>query len=365
MVVAMTMTATAEHFGYLESTEAATAALRAVAVAVVVLWVAVSIATAVINRVTEKRHGKHAEGDLGDRARAAGLWHDSGFWVNSRGMRLFWQAMKPADRPPKALVFWLLGYCDHTNFLMYDYFERLAKAGYAVHALEYEGHGRSDGLHAYIPSFPTLVEDTVSWMSEVQTRDEYAGLRNFMIGESMGGCVALDVHRRQRESGQGKPWDGAVLLAPMCAVSDKFAPHPIMVKVLRAIEPFIPTWPIVPTADVTDSSVKSKECREVVRSNPIRYSFHPRMSTAEQLYTATVELSNHIPDVRMPFLVLHGADDTTTDPQVSHKLYELAASTDKSIILYDGGWHCLLFGDDEDQCEARWNDILTWLDQRT
>lgn len=36
---------------------------------------------------------------------------------------------------------------------------RLAKAGYAVHGIDYEGHGKSSGLQGYIPSFKNLVED--------------------------------------------------------------------------------------------------------------------------------------------------------------------------------------------------------------
>ena len=42
---------------------------------------------------------------------------------------------------------------------------------------------------------------------------EYQGLPSFLLGESMGGAVALKVHLRQPQA-----WDGAVLVAPMCKV---------------------------------------------------------------------------------------------------------------------------------------------------
>ena len=35
----------------------------------------------------------------------------------------------------------------------------LAAEGYAVAAIDYEGHGLSAGLHCYIPRFDNLVED--------------------------------------------------------------------------------------------------------------------------------------------------------------------------------------------------------------
>lgn len=35
----------------------------------------------------------------------------------------------------------------------------LAKAGFAVYAIDFEGHGKSSGLQGYIPSFDALVND--------------------------------------------------------------------------------------------------------------------------------------------------------------------------------------------------------------
>lgn len=37
--------------------------------------------------------------------------------------------------------------------------KRIASHGYAVHAMDYYGHGLSEGLHGYIPSFDLLIED--------------------------------------------------------------------------------------------------------------------------------------------------------------------------------------------------------------
>jgi len=36
---------------------------------------------------------------------------------------------------------------------------RLVKAGFAVYGVDYEGHGKSDGLSAYISNFDRLVDD--------------------------------------------------------------------------------------------------------------------------------------------------------------------------------------------------------------
>lgn len=47
--------------------------------------------------------------------------------------------------------------------------------------------------------------------------DEYRDKSRFLYGESMGGAVALLLHRRDP-----KFWDGAVLVAPMCKVCTIF-----------------------------------------------------------------------------------------------------------------------------------------------
>ena len=39
------------------------------------------------------------------------------------------------------------------------------------------------------------------------------GKRRYLLGESMGGAVALLLHRKKPDY-----WDGAVLVAPMCKV---------------------------------------------------------------------------------------------------------------------------------------------------
>lgn len=42
---------------------------------------------------------------------------------------------------------------------------------------------------------------------------EVRGLQHFLLGQSMGGAVALKVHLKQPEV-----WDGVLLVAPMCKV---------------------------------------------------------------------------------------------------------------------------------------------------
>eukprot|EP00479_Gromia_sphaerica_P009541 TRINITY_DN4050_c0_g1_i1.p1 TRINITY_DN4050_c0_g1~~TRINITY_DN4050_c0_g1_i1.p1 ORF type:complete len:117 (+),score=18.43 TRINITY_DN4050_c0_g1_i1:286-636(+) len=87
----------------------------------------------------------------------------------------------------------------------------------------------------------------------------------------------------------------------------------------------------------------------------------PRVATAHELYKASTYLEEHFSEVTMPFIVLHGKDDLVTDPEVSKALYDNARSEDKTLKLYEGKWHVLLF---EDGHEEVMNDICEWIGER-
>jgi alpha-beta hydrolase superfamily lysophospholipase len=82
----------------------------------------------------------------------------------------------------------------------------------------------------------------------------------------------------------------------------------------------------------------------------------------QQLLVALLDM---FPQVTMPFFILHGEADTVTDPEVSHALYERAASTDKTIKLYPGMWHGLTAGEPDENVELVFSDIVSWLDKRS
>ena len=65
--------------------------------------------------------------------------------------------------------------------------------------------------------------------------------------------------------------------------------------------------------------------------------------------------------ITVPFLVLHGATDTVTDPDASQELYNHTASELKTIKVYEGLLHDLLV---EPECDKIVSDILAWLDSK-
>ena len=58
----------------------------------------------------------------------------------------------------------------------------MVKAGIAFVAIDYEGHGQSDGLHGLIPSWDGLVDDALDCFKEVLEK-EFPGKPAFLCGE--------------------------------------------------------------------------------------------------------------------------------------------------------------------------------------
>ena len=64
---------------------------------------------------------------------------------------------------------------------------KIASAGYGVFALDYPGFGLSEGLHGYIPSFDTLVDDVAEHFAKIKGIPSLYYCWVFMMSISMYG----------------------------------------------------------------------------------------------------------------------------------------------------------------------------------
>ncbi|KAL9258732.1 Caffeoylshikimate esterase-like protein, partial [Drosera capensis] len=220
------------------------------------------------------------------------LKYEEEFVSGKGGLKLFTCRWLPAGDEPKALVFLLQGYAMDASISMKGTATRLARAGYGVYGIDYIGHGKSEGLHGYIPNFDDLVQDCADHYRTVCEREENKRKLRYMMGESMGGAVALFLHRMMPGF-----WDGAVLVAPMCKLADEMKPNPVVVTVLRKLCHVIPTWKLVPSQDIIEAAVKDPAAKEAVRSNPYWYTGRPRLKTADELLKATIFLEQRLHEV--------------------------------------------------------------------
>uniref|UniRef100_A0A804QUY5 Serine aminopeptidase S33 domain-containing protein n=1 Tax=Zea mays TaxID=4577 RepID=A0A804QUY5_MAIZE len=143
---------------------------------------------------------------------------EENYETNSKGVEIFWKSWLPREgTATKAALFFCHGYGDTCTFFFEGIAKRIAAAGYAVYAMDYPGFGMSYGLHGYIASFDGMVDHVIEQYARIRGMKEVCELPHFLLGQSMGGAVALKVHLKQQQE-----WDGVLLVAPMCK---KFGSH--------------------------------------------------------------------------------------------------------------------------------------------
>ncbi|KAM3274252.1 hypothetical protein ACQJBY_043420 [Aegilops geniculata] len=229
---------------------------------------------------------------------------------NARGLNLFTCQWSPSNYEPKALIFLCHGYAMECSISMRE-------------------------------------------------KEEHRRKRKFLLGESMGGAIALMLHRKEPTF-----WDGAILVAPMCKIVEEMKPSPMVITILSKLSNVIPTWKIIPNEDIIDRAIKSEEWREEVRNNPYCYKGRPRLKTGYEIFMASLDIESNLEKVTLPFIIVHGGADAVTDPAVSEALYTLAESKDKTLKLYPGMCHALTSGEPENNIDIVFSDIIQWLDER-
>ncbi|CAI7899941.1 unnamed protein product [Closterium sp. NIES-53] len=291
---------------------------------------------------------------------AQGVSSSEEYFINSRGVELFTKEWLPSDGRLRGVVLFCHGYGETCTYIFEDVAVMLAAAGYALVGVDYEGHGLSAGRHGYIRSFTRLADDVIEFANRLRASPRFAHLPFFLYGESMGGAMALQVSRRDPT-----PWNGAVLVAPMCKMAQELIPPAPVIFVLRCLSYIFPTWKLVPVSANPDVCFQVPEKRERAENHPFAYQDKPRLATALQLLRTTQDIGAHMEEVTVPLLILHGAKDVVTDPAASQELFIRSSSADKEIKMYEGCWHALTCGEPDDVIARVVGDIIAWLNARS
>jgi len=157
-------------------------------------------------------------------------------------------------------------------------------------------------------------------------------------------------------------WDGTILVAPMCKIAENVTPPQKVLQVLKFLSRLLPKQKLFPQKDISELAFRDLKKRKMAVYNVIAYKDKLRLRTAMELLKTTAEIENQLNKVSSPLLILHGDADQVTDPSVSKTLYESSISIDKTLKLYEGGYHCILEGEPDERIFQALDDITSWLD---
>ncbi|WOL20143.1 hypothetical protein Cni_G28945 [Canna indica] len=106
----------------------------------------------------------------------------------ARGEALFTRSWTHRSLQPRGLVVILHGLNEHSG--RYDHFaKQLNGSGFKVYAMDWIGHGGSDGLHGYVHSLDHAVDDLKRFLEKAIL--ENPGLPRFIFAHSTGAAIVL------------------------------------------------------------------------------------------------------------------------------------------------------------------------------
>ena len=254
--------------------------------------------------------------------------------------------MAPAAAPRGAVVI-VHGLKDHSS--RYDGFARRVVAeGFAVHAFDLRGHGRSEGVRVAIDDFSEYLDDLAVELVRVRAREP--GVPVFLMGHSMGGAIVTLFALERRPAVSGLVLSAAALAVDASAITVGGT------KAVAAISPDAGVFQL----DLDDFSRDPAVVAEN-RADPLVYQDAAPARTAALLIGAIDTIGEREGELDVPVLALHGDADHVTPPEGSRELVRRARTRDKTLKTYPGLVHDLLH---EPERETVVRDIVAWLDAR-
>ncbi|GAA6229697.1 monoglyceride lipase isoform X1 [Lates japonicus] len=271
--------------------------------------------------------------------------------VNADGLHLFCRYWEPAD-PPRALVFVVHGVGEHCG--PYDEIaQRLKEQSLLVFAHDHVGHGQSEGERVAIKDFQVYIRDSLQHIDLMKSR--HPDVPVFIVGHSMGGAISI-LTACERPS----DFAGVVLIGPMVQMNPDTA-TPFKIFVAKVLHRMLPSL----TLGSIESKWISRDKTQVEAYDTDELNYHGglRVSFGIQLIGAAARIEKEIPSISWPFLLLHGDADKLCDIRGSKMMYENAPSSDKTLKIYEGGYHAL-HHDLPEVAQSVLKEVAGWITER-
>lgn len=275
------------------------------------------------------------------------ITHHTDTFSSQNGKTLFEQSWLP--NKPKANVLIVHGLGEYSERYAHVA-EYLNRRDYAVYTYDHLGHGKSDGIRAYIPSIDLYKNDLIEMITKI--KEKSPDLPLFAIGHSMGGGVLAYTLATST-----LPISGAITSAAALKPGDDIS------KFLIKISSFLGwIFPKLPTIKLDHTAI-SRDEKVVEKYNTDPMIFHKKLParTGAQLLKAMKVTQKNAINIQLPILVLHGTEDRLTNIEGSKEFFARVSSKDKQLKLYEGLYHEIM--NEPEQLQIL-EDMTTWLDNQ-
>ncbi|WP_044041472.1 alpha/beta hydrolase [Caballeronia insecticola] len=257
------------------------------------------------------------------------------------GADLFLHRWRPVpEGEPEARIALVHGLGEHAG--RYDALAlALNAAGIELIAIDLRGHGKSSGARVSVRVFNDYLRD-VDVLLEACAATPPAATPLFLMGHSMGGAVAA---LYAAERAQDIDLAGLILSSPALkpgAGTPRWKAS--LARVAGLLAPRMAAFSIDPSLLSRASGVV-----EAYRRDPLVHHGAVPARTAAQILAGMERVAAKRGAITLPLYVFHGTADTICDPAGSREFEAAAASTDKTLALYEGSAHETLNDLDRDR----------------
>ncbi|HKC77073.1 MAG TPA: alpha/beta fold hydrolase, partial [Gaiellaceae bacterium] len=181
---------------------------------------------------------------------------------------------------------------------------------------------------------------------------EHPGTPLFLLGHSMGGTVSIAFAARHQDELAGLALSGPVAVLEAASPALR-----VVASVLSTLTPNLGVFGVDPSLVSRDPEVV-----RAYREDPL--VFHKKLParTVAELAAAVGRFPTEVPRIRLPLIVMHGTKDALAPVAGATMVHERAASSDKTLRLYEGLYHEIL---NEPEQQTVLGDLLAWLDDRS
>ena len=251
------------------------------------------------------------------------------------------------DTAPRAVIMIAHGIGEHSG--RYRHVAAyLVEQGYAVHALDHRGHGKSGGERVYFESFDVAVNDLKQVIDTVKA--QHTGLPMILMGHSMGSLITLLFALKYQSDLAGVISSGTPLTLETTVPS-------FVASLLRMLERIMPRAKFI-AVDPNDLSHDPQVIADY-KADPLTSNDRINLRMVAGLVNNAQHVRDNLHTLTLPLLILHGEADALAPKTGSDLLYAQAASTDKTLKIYPNLYHETL---NEPEKQTVLDDIGAWLE---